>query len=170
MPYHAQREPDLEGNQGGHASREIYNVNDPSWTIDHSRHNIITKISKPVGSWFNVQENSDSDEHSYRIDFAELQRIRLRQIQHKLVQHAISIRYDAREPPGWAEDLRQYGKSNISPKQLHSPCILLMRFHDSRSPTRLRLYIKTQVRGYRPIHRNWRAIYRSPRAPGCYEG
>ncbi|KAJ5907226.1 uncharacterized protein N7473_004142 [Penicillium subrubescens] len=156
MFYRAQRESDLEGNHGGHATHDLLDFHDPSWIIDHHRPNLITKISKPGGSWFNVLfgqkhgTNNDSDnsqkgpgkghtskavaeqsqlrlssqlpqgvtgtihkqleetEKSYRINFAELQRLRLRQLQHKLMQHAIDLRYDAMEPPEWAEDLRQY--------------------------------------------------------------
>lgn len=159
MFYRARRESDLEGNHGGHATHDLLDFHDPSWIIDHHRPNLITKISKPGGSWFNVLfgqkhgTNNASDnnqkgpgkghtgkavaeqsqlrlssqlpqgvtgtihkqleetEKSYRINFAELQRLRLRQLQHKLMQHAIDLRYDAMEPPEWAEDLRQYGKS-----------------------------------------------------------
>ncbi len=53
------------------------------------------------------QENT---EQSYRINLAELQRLRLRQLQRKLVQHAVDLRYDAREPDGWADNLRDYGE------------------------------------------------------------
>ncbi|KAM0258097.1 hypothetical protein ACHAQJ_004002 [Trichoderma viride] len=47
-------------------------------------------------------------EQGYRINLAELQRLRLRQLQRKLVQHVVDLRYDAAEPVGWADDLRDY--------------------------------------------------------------
>jgi hypothetical protein len=160
----AQREPDLEGNHGGHARHDILDFDDPSWIIDHHRRHLITKISKQVDPWFygllaqSSDTNNDPDhkcvgsrnshnhktstdeqqlgphnqqrkgetstihgqlegcEQSYRINFSELQRLRLRQLQHNLIQHTVDLRYDAMEPAGWAEDLRQYGKFDSSPK------------------------------------------------------
>ncbi|KAJ5166688.1 uncharacterized protein N7482_005469 [Penicillium canariense] len=151
-----QRQPDLEGYHGGHVTREILDFNNSSWIIDHHRHSIITKISKPGDCWLDVlfghrsgtnkdpgnnrerpnnshspqvvadehplglnsqqpkvgtgtaHEQLEGSEQSYRINISELQRLRLRQLQHKLVQHAIDLRYDAMEPLGWAEDLREY--------------------------------------------------------------
>ncbi|KAF3405349.1 hypothetical protein DPV78_002150 [Talaromyces pinophilus] len=55
-------------------------------------------------------------EYSYRINFSELQRLNLRKLQHKLIRHAVNLRYNASEPTGWAEDLRQYGKHVQLPK------------------------------------------------------
>lgn len=52
----------------------------------------------------------EESQQSYRINFCELQRFRLRQLQHKLVQHVVDLTYNAREPSGWADDLRQYGE------------------------------------------------------------
>lgn len=203
----AQRKSDLEGNHGGHVTRDMLDFRDPSWIIEHHRRSIITKIYKPGESWLDVlfgqrsETNTDSyhnrerprdghspqavtdeiplglssqqskggtgtihaqlggSEQSYRINFSELQRLRLRQLQHKLVQHAIDLRYDAMEPSGWAEDLREYGKAHISQKQLHAPCLLLMQFHDSPSPARFRIYGKIHLAAPRPVHRNWRATY-----------
>jgi hypothetical protein len=62
----------------------------------------------------NDQRSASNHDHeqSYRINFSELQRLRLRQLQRKLVQHIVDLRYDATEPSGWADDLRQYGESN----------------------------------------------------------
>jgi hypothetical protein len=54
-------------------------------------------------------------EQGYRINLAELQRLRLRQLQRKLVQHVVDLRYDAAEPAHWANDLRDYGKPSKYP-------------------------------------------------------
>jgi hypothetical protein len=158
----AQQAPDLEGNSGQNAGHNTLDFQDPSWIIDHHRHNIITKISKPGDPWYNMlfaqrtdisktsYHNSErylnsygrkivtdeqqigsnnqqpqcdigtTDSHrerndeSYKVNLSELQRLRLRQLQHKLIHHAIDLRYDSMEPPGWAEDLRQYGGSDTS--------------------------------------------------------
>ncbi|KAJ9200064.1 hypothetical protein DTO164E3_2806 [Paecilomyces variotii] len=55
-----------------------------------------------------INSELKGNEESYNIDLSELQRLRLRQLQHKLVYHAVDLRYDAMEPSGWAEDLREY--------------------------------------------------------------
>lgn len=66
-----------------------------------------------------INSELKGNEESYNIDLSELQRLRLRQLQHKLVYHAVDLRYDAMEPSGWAEDLRQYGESTIGSNQLY---------------------------------------------------
>jgi hypothetical protein len=55
----------------------------------------------------------EESHYTYRIDFCELQRMHLRQLQHKLVQHVVNLRYNAAEPSGWADDLRKYGEPSI---------------------------------------------------------
>uniref|UniRef100_A0A093VFN2 DUF6594 domain-containing protein n=1 Tax=Talaromyces marneffei PM1 TaxID=1077442 RepID=A0A093VFN2_TALMA len=130
-------EPDLERTPG----QEDLQFDDPSWIIDHHRHNIILRVYKPERAsptrFRNTQFSQNAErhgnnnqtetksvrgngqdkgddktskerEHSYRINFSELQRLHLRQLQHKLIQHAVDLRYNASEPAGWAEDLRQY--------------------------------------------------------------
>ncbi|KAF3011355.1 hypothetical protein E8E14_007893 [Neopestalotiopsis sp. 37M] len=37
-----------------------------------------------------------------------MQRLNLRKLQHRLLQHAVELRHGASEPSGWADDLRQY--------------------------------------------------------------
>lgn len=64
--------------------------------------------------------HEEQSRHSYRVNFPEMQRIRSRQLQHKLVQHAVDLRYDALEPPGWA-DLRQYGAREARAESHASP-------------------------------------------------
>jgi hypothetical protein len=88
-----------------------------------------------------------NSQQSYRINLCELQRFRLRQLQHKLVRHVVDISYDADEPCGWTDDLRQYSEYNNSK---HHCCslftsstanvVVLIRLPDSSSSARLRLY------------------------------
>lgn len=141
---------------------EILNFEDPSWILDHHRHNLIQKISRPEHSFgllgfFRKKSSAQSDkvdtghqapqhkpnqnnsgknisppgpngqsavqhpnqkqleksQQSYRMNFSELQRLYLRQLQHKLVQHVVDLTYNAREPVGWAEDLRKYGECHV---------------------------------------------------------
>jgi hypothetical protein len=55
----------------------------------------------------------EESQQSYRINFCELQRLHLRQLQRKLVQHTVNLVYKTREPSGWADDLRKYGGYNF---------------------------------------------------------
>ncbi|KFY13665.1 hypothetical protein V492_03117 [Pseudogymnoascus sp. VKM F-4246] len=45
---------------------------------------------------------------SIRVNFAELQRLRLRQLQHTLVDHAVTIATTRTHPENWPKDLREY--------------------------------------------------------------
>lgn len=47
---------------------------------------------------------------SFRVNFAEMQRIHMLQLQRKLVQHAVHLEFRPGEPEDWAGDLRRYGK------------------------------------------------------------
>lgn len=150
-------EPDLERSAG----QEDLQFDDPSWIIDHHRRNIIFKIFKSEGasstrSWgtsssLNAQVHVEpknaqvhdqrKGEYSYRINFSELQRLYLRQLQHKLIQHAVDLRYNASEPAGWTEDLREYGKTPLTPPR--HPIPLYAELLHSTSAARLRLHGQT---------------------------
>lgn len=45
-----------------------------------------------------------------RVSFAEMQRMHLRKLQIKLVQHAVAMRSSGKEPDGWESDLAGYSK------------------------------------------------------------
>lgn len=49
-----------------------------------------------------------------RVSFAEMQRMRLRKLQIKLIQHAVEMRSSGMEPNGWESDLAEYSEL-ISP-------------------------------------------------------
>lgn len=51
----------------------------------------------------------DAD-HSFQVSLVELQRIRLRKLQYRLVQHAVQMRYKDHEPEEWESDLQSYSK------------------------------------------------------------
>lgn len=183
MFWRVDHEPDLERSAG----QEDLQFDDPSWIIDHHRRNIILKISKPEGassiksgniaSPLNAQVHvesknaSDHDqrqiEHSYRINFSELQRLYLRQLQHKLIQHAVDLRYNASEPAGWAEDLRQYGKASlILPRH---PVSLYAKLPHSTSAARLRLHGQTYPTFQGSVLRNRRTVHRALHVASRYE-
>lgn len=56
-----------------------------------------------------IWERPDMDQ-SFRVSLAEMQRMRLRKLQCKLVKHAADIRKAGEEPDGWEDDLEEYSK------------------------------------------------------------
>lgn len=54
--------------------------------------------------------SSDGPHQSYRISFAELQRMHLRKLQCKLVKHVADMRFRNKEPDDWEADLQAYSK------------------------------------------------------------
>ncbi|KAF5611114.1 uncharacterized protein FSUBG_2658 [Fusarium subglutinans] len=75
---------------------------DDRWIIDLEIDNIISNISE-VESWTNFISQG-----SFRINFAVLQRIQLKQLRTKLAKHAVSLRFEASEPQGWQDTLKDY--------------------------------------------------------------
>ncbi|KAI0163249.1 hypothetical protein BJ166DRAFT_289475 [Pestalotiopsis sp. NC0098] len=49
-----------------------------------------------------------ADDELFEVSFAEMQRMKLRKLQHQLVGHAVSIHYDEIEPDTWEHDLKEY--------------------------------------------------------------
>ncbi|KAF7533925.1 hypothetical protein G7054_g6624 [Neopestalotiopsis clavispora] len=93
-----QKQDDIET---GHGTRnEKLDFGSVSWIRAHHRDNLICRLG-----------NAKDKTCSYRISLTELQRLHLRQLQHKILQHTIDLRQRAVEPSKWAEDLRQYGES-----------------------------------------------------------
>ncbi|KAI1062342.1 hypothetical protein LB506_006227 [Fusarium annulatum] len=91
---------------------------DDRWIIDLELDNIISNISE-IESWTtsfgralqgandNGQLSNELDK-SFRINFAVLQRIQLKQLRTKLAKHAVSLRFQANEPQGWQDTLKDY--------------------------------------------------------------
>lgn len=141
------RRADIEGGAREIPIQDVLDYDDDSWVLDHHRKNLIEKISKRERSWYETlgqfggkesgrtrtssnNEPQGDVEESYRINLAELQRLRLRQLQRRLVQHVVDLRYDAQEPTGWADDLRDYGESrDCEPSLPPLVYIYILLFH-----------------------------------------
>ncbi|EGU80052.1 hypothetical protein FOPG_02437 [Fusarium oxysporum f. sp. conglutinans race 2 54008] len=91
---------------------------DDRWIVDLELDNIISNISENE-SWTTsfrrgFQGANDNEQpqnelgKSYRINFAVLQRIQLKQLRTKLAKHAVSLRCEAGEPQGWQDTLKDY--------------------------------------------------------------
>jgi hypothetical protein len=84
------------------------NYSKKRWTIDHHRSNIIEHVLAGTSQGTETASNLGKQPWSYRINFVELQRIRLRQLQRELVGHAVDIYFNIEEPEGWESKLRDY--------------------------------------------------------------
>ncbi|KAI1034605.1 hypothetical protein LB504_004623 [Fusarium proliferatum] len=93
-------------------------LRDDRWIIDLELDNIISNISE-IESWTTsfrgaFQGANDNGQlpnelgKSFRINFAVLQRIQLKQLRTKLAKHAVSLRFEAGEPQGWQDTLKDY--------------------------------------------------------------
>ncbi|KAF5989734.1 hypothetical protein FBULB1_640 [Fusarium bulbicola] len=91
---------------------------DDRWIIDLDIDNIISNISE-IESWTTSFRKVFQSAHgngrppnelgkSFRINFAVLQRIQLKQLRTKLAKHAVSLRFEAGEPQGWQDTLKDY--------------------------------------------------------------
>ncbi|KFY37261.1 hypothetical protein V494_04842 [Pseudogymnoascus sp. VKM F-4513 (FW-928)] len=87
---------------------QYLDYSDKKWAIKHHASYIINLVGseRPDPG----QNNTDlSDQKwSYRVNFAELQRLRLRQLQHTLVDHAVTIATTRTHPENWPKDMREY--------------------------------------------------------------
>ncbi|KAF5649463.1 uncharacterized protein FTJAE_900 [Fusarium tjaetaba] len=91
---------------------------DDRWIIDLDIDNIISNISETEGwttSFRKVFQGADGNVEppnelgkSFRINFAVLQRIQLKQLRTKLAKHAVSLRFQAGDPQGWQDTLKEY--------------------------------------------------------------
>lgn len=80
------------------------------WVVDRHLSNIIMNLEeKPSGKAAEARREIGDD--PFRISFAELQRMRLRILQCKLVGHAVDLRFrQGKNSAGWDNDLRDYGE------------------------------------------------------------
>jgi hypothetical protein len=64
--------------------------------------------------WFKrllgITEPADDAARIFRVSFAELQRMKLRRLQIRLVNHAVSMSKSDQETERWEEDLAQYSE------------------------------------------------------------
>ena len=56
------------------------------------------------GTELPIHGKLEDSRKSYRINFCELQRMHLRQLQYKLVDHVVNLTYSARPVSGWSYD------------------------------------------------------------------
>ncbi|KAJ8130687.1 hypothetical protein O1611_g2940 [Lasiodiplodia mahajangana] len=104
-------------------------LNNATWAFRHHKANILQPIHKrktytvpwirfPWGRALKVQNESNpskwrrpNEDSDFRINLAELQRMRLRKLQCKLVEHVGYMRKFDKEPPEWENDLDTYTKA-----------------------------------------------------------
>ncbi|KAK8122939.1 hypothetical protein PG984_011609 [Apiospora sp. TS-2023a] len=100
--------------------------------VDDHRHQLIEPIKRvpsniirivnylTSGDWLKIFKRKDQKKRSYkrknpndsfRLSLAEMQRMRLRNLQGKLVKHAAQLQFEGTEPKEWEFDLQQYIKA-----------------------------------------------------------
>lgn len=120
------------------------------FAVDQHYDNLVTRVkyTRPGGQ---DAEHHAITETSYRISFAELQRMHLRKIQSKLINHAVHMRITKRESRDWESDLAQYSRQAPKPSRgstllvTYMPCLFFVKWQlrgllYSTSDERLRLY------------------------------
>ena len=80
------------------------------WVISHHRENLVMRLEEPKKGIFAINKQPAEEQIRFRISFAELQRIRLRQLQCELVEDAIYMHQNATNLPGWEVRLEKYSK------------------------------------------------------------
>jgi hypothetical protein len=85
-------------------------ANHGRWVVDHHRDELIREVvgaERKSTRWFKrllgITEPADDAARIFRVSFAELQRMKLRQLQIRLVNHAVSMSRSDQEPEGWQE-------------------------------------------------------------------
>ncbi|KAJ4015767.1 hypothetical protein NW752_006689 [Fusarium irregulare] len=79
-----------------------------SWPLDLDIDNIITIIRNNEAKEAEDGGEMKAREKSYRINFAVLQRIRMRQLKFKLAKEAADLRFNFTEPSEWKQTLGDY--------------------------------------------------------------
>lgn len=95
------------------------NFSDPlPWALSRQQINLVERIdgAPPEGSPAARKRNEYGLEDRYfRISLAEMQRMRMRILQCRLVQHAVNMRFRNGEGvSGWEEDLKAYSTKPIT--------------------------------------------------------
>lgn len=89
-----------QSSPGTHVKSPPLNPSAPGdWVVDNHRDNVVTAL-----------QSIKSGEQSFRVHFAEMQRMHMRKVQVKLIKHGVEMRATNRESPGWEEDLKQYSE------------------------------------------------------------
>jgi hypothetical protein len=107
----------------------VEDMND--FVVDHHREGLVMPITKKepctlsrlAGKWRRKMKQKALDEpdtgdvwqrpdkdNSFRVSFAELQRMRLRKIQCRLVRHVADMRKTGKESENWETDLEAYSQ------------------------------------------------------------
>jgi hypothetical protein len=130
--------PSQDANEASSDPYESLGDIDPAdpgkWALHHHRTNLLQSyedhfkqyFNKPKGTTLESSHNNGSEtkqtavsrkEGYLVVNFAELQRMRLRKLQIKLVHQAVMMHYsDDKESDGWEETLQQYSMCHALPQ------------------------------------------------------
>jgi hypothetical protein len=90
--------------------------NQGKWAVEHHRQGLIHEVvgarrksKQRLNRFLGITEPAPR-ERIFRVSFAEMQRLKLRKLQVKLVDHAVDMLTSNREPDGWEGHLAQYSE------------------------------------------------------------
>jgi len=118
------------------------------WLVDHHRPNICSEVRRK--RWRKDEE--DQAARTFRINIAELQRMRLVQLQCRVAKHALAMCQSEQEPENWSKDVHDYG-------ELASQC--LCRSKTTRQDTFTNLFSVEAIQEYDYMGK-WSNLVRDP--------
>ena len=96
--------------------RDTHDFNPTGWVLNHHKDNFILELKDPEtkkseGDVENPSTRAASwSSRRFRVNFAQLQNMRMRKLQSRLVKDAVNMYFTSKEPEQWEETLQQYSK------------------------------------------------------------
>ncbi|KAK4247682.1 hypothetical protein C7999DRAFT_14288 [Corynascus novoguineensis] len=83
--------------------------NPKPWVLSRHIENLVFRVEgEPDKKAQKTREKNDIGDRHFHMSFAELQRMRLRELQCRLVKYMVDMRIDPRTPVNWEADLKEY--------------------------------------------------------------
>ncbi|KAM7209774.1 hypothetical protein V8F06_014842 [Rhypophila decipiens] len=119
---------DTHTSTSGESPNRIYRWNDSgAWIVNHHRENLVRLVSSrsPQGTWARIRLGRDPNEGlggrmGFRVDFAELQRMKMRKLQIRLISHAARMARTGQEPVKPSQQSRETGDESDEDKENNS--------------------------------------------------
>lgn len=94
--------------------------NQGRWAVEHHHDGLIYEVvgarkqsKEALKRLLGITEPAPPEPRIFRVSFAEMQRLKLRKLQVKLVGHAVDMFTSKEEPDGWEGDLAQYSEREV---------------------------------------------------------
>jgi hypothetical protein len=92
--------------------------NPKPWVLSRHIENLVSRIgSEPDKKARKTRDKNEIGDRHLRMSFAELQRMRLRELQCRLVKSIVDMRIDPRTPVDWEADLKEYSEQQAASRE-----------------------------------------------------